>query len=269
MTDTPIVEVRSGAGIQTWVMQAAPVNAISPGFLGALSDALDGAVADPSVSAVVLTSGLRVFSAGADAAWMADVVKQRGSGQLLEEFNATMDTFRELCIRLRRAPVLVIAALNGHTLAGGLELAAACDLRFVADAERLKIGAPEMELFGAMPTGGGGAQFLARLMGPARALKFILDAAPVSPQAALELGIVETVLAQEGFLERVQEFASTASRRAGRIGLSASKKSILGGAELPLYDALELDRSLHWDSMRRGNFLPGVDAFVSRFGGGG
>jgi enoyl-CoA hydratase len=268
MATESVIDVVPGDGIQTWVMQAAPVNAIGPEFLAALGAALDRALADESVSAVVLASGLRVFSAGADASWMAGVVSERGSAALLEEFNATMDSFRDACTRLRRAPLLVVGALAGHTLAGGLELAAACDLRFVADNERIKIGAPEMELFGAMPTGGGGVQFLARLMGPARALKFILDATPVPPREALRLGIVEAVLPPEDFLASVQAFATTAATRAGRVGLAASKRSILGGSELPLYEALEFDRSLHWDAMRRGNFLAGVDAFVAEFGGG-
>jgi enoyl-CoA hydratase/carnithine racemase len=248
------IEVRSGAGVQTWSMGLAPVNAIGPELLGALDARLREAVADESVSVVVLTSGLKVFSAGADASWMAGVVAEHGADGLLEQFNRTMDTFRELCTAMRRSPLLFVAAINGHALAGGLELAAACDLRFAADRERLQIGAPEMDLFGAMPTGGGGAQFLARLMGPSQALRFILDAKPVHPPEALAL------------LGEVDRWAEDVARKAGRIGVAAAKRAILGGAELPLYEALELDRSLHWDSMRRGNFKAGVNAFVEKFG---
>ena len=103
---------------------------------------------------VVLTSGLKVFSAGADATWMAGEVQRDGMDALVETFVRTMDRFRALSLRLRQSPLLVVAALNGHTLAGGLELAAACDLGFCADDERLRIGVPEMDLFGAMPSGG-------------------------------------------------------------------------------------------------------------------
>jgi enoyl-CoA hydratase/carnithine racemase len=260
------VEVRAGAGVQTWAMKFAPVNAIGPEFLAALEARLADAVADESVSVIVLTSDLKVFSAGADASWMAGVVAADGVDELLEQFNRTMDRFRELCVAMRRSPLLFVAALNGHTLAGGLELAAACDLRFASDAERLQIGAPEMDLFGAMPTGGGGAQFLARLMGPSRALRFILDAKPVAPAEALRLGLVDGLHAPDALLEQVEAFATDVARKAGRVGVAAAKRSILGGAELPLYEALELDRSLHWDAMRRGNFKAGVEAFVERFG---
>jgi enoyl-CoA hydratase len=268
MTDTnpEILQIEKGEGTETWAMNSAPVNAIDPLFLDALDDALDAASADESVAVVVLTSALKVFSAGADAKWMSTVVAEKGPEGLLEDFNRTMDHFREVCIRIRRAPFLVIAALNGHTLAGGLELAAACDLRFASDFERLQIGAPEMDLFGAMPTGGGGAQFLARLMGPSRALRFVLDAKPVGPAKALQDGLVDELYPSEELLARSQAFAAEVAGKAGRIGVSAAKRSILGGVELPLLEALELDRSLHWDSMRRGNFLPGVAAFVERFG---
>jgi enoyl-CoA hydratase/carnithine racemase len=242
------------------------VNAIGPEFLGALDARLREAVADESVAVIVLTSGLKVFSAGADAAWMAGVVAEHGADGLLEQFNRTMDSFRDLCTAMRRSPLLFVAAINGHALAGGLELAAACDLRFAADRDRLQIGAPEMDLFGAMPTGGGGAQFLARLMGASQALRFILDAKPVGPPEALRLGLVDGLHAPDELLPEVERWAADVARKAGRVGVSAAKRAILGGVELPLYEALELDRSLHWDSMRRGNFKAGVNAFVEKFG---
>jgi len=128
-----LVAVGKSDGFETWRMNFAPVNALDPRLLSALTTHLDRVTADSSVSVVVLTSSLRIFSAGADASWMSEVVKSRGSGALLEEFNATMDLFRELCLRIRRSPILMVAALNGHTLAGGLELAAACDPSFLVE----------------------------------------------------------------------------------------------------------------------------------------
>src|SRR4051812_28671548 len=106
-------------------MGFAPGNAIGPQVLEALEDALKAAEADETVSTVVLASSLRVFSAGADASWMASVVADGGPSALLEQFHATMDRFRALCARMRASDLLFVAALGGHTLAGGLELAAA------------------------------------------------------------------------------------------------------------------------------------------------
>jgi enoyl-CoA hydratase/carnithine racemase len=196
---------------------------------------------------------------------MAKVVNERGRSALMEEFIVTMDRFRALCMRMRQSPLLFVAALNGHTLAGGLELAAACDLRFAADDNEMLIGVPEMDLFGAMPSGGGGAQFLARILEPSRALELVLDAKPITPQRAAEIGLVHRLYSSATLLQESEAFAAAVGRKAGRVGVSAAKRAILGGAELPLYEALEFDRSLHWDSIRRGNFLAGVDAFVERF----
>lgn len=268
MTDKlgELLEVGQGEGYQIWKMSFAPVNALNPLLLASLDAQLSRAVEDETIAAVVLTSGLKIFSAGGDAGWMGQVLAERGPQGLVDEFNRTMDTFRELCVKLRRSPLLVIAALNGHTLAGGLELAAACDLRFSSNSERLQIGVPEMDLFGAMPTGGGGAQFLTRILGPSRALEFILEAKPVAPEAALRMGLVDRLYRPEELAAKSEEFAAAVAKKAGRIGVSAAKKSILGGWELPLQEALELDRSLHWDAMRRGNFQRGVGDFINRFG---
>lgn len=260
------LEVRTGEGIQTWSMNFAPVNQLNADTLAILTDAVRKASEDPSVAAVVLTSASRVFSAGADASEMAAMAAKHGEAGVVDQFNETMDKFRELCIAIRRSPFLVIAAMNGHTLAGGLELAAACDLRFCADIDKIQIGVPEMDLFGAMPSGGGGVQFLARLMGPSRALQFVLDAKPVNPKAAYALGLVDRLCEAANLVSEAESFAAAVAKKAGRIGVSAAKTAILGGAEMPLFDALALDRSVHWDCMRRGNFRSGVANFVKRFG---
>jgi enoyl-CoA hydratase len=260
------LDVRSGEGIETWSMNFAPVNQLNTQTLAVLAEALVKANGNPSIAAIVLTSASRVFSAGADANEMAAMVASVGEEGVVDQFNAAMDKFRELCIAIRRSPLLVIAAMNGHTLAGGLELAAACDLRFCADMDKIQIGVPEMDLFGAMPTGGGGVQFLSRLMGPSRALQFVLDAKPVNPKTAYALGLIDRLCQADGLVNEAEAFASAVAKKAGRIGVSAAKTAILGGAEMPLFDALIFDRSVHWDCMRRGNFRGGVAHFVKRFG---
>lgn len=266
-------------------MQLAPVNAINAEMLDALEAALDDASADPAVAAVVLDSGLKVFSAGADATWMAQTVSRIGGQGLLTEFNATMDRFRAVCLRLRQAPFLVIAAISGHALAGGLELAAACDLRFCADSDGLRLGVPEMDLFGCMPSGGGGAQFLARLLGPSRALEFILTAKPIGPARAFEIGLIDRLCPAGSAVSgsgvsgsavsgsgaagsAALEFAGSVAEKAGRIGVTCAKQAVFGLGELPLPAALPLDGVLHWDTMRRGNFLSGVEAFAKRYASG-
>lgn len=260
------LSIRAGEGMEVWEMNFPPVNPLNQKTLLALQDAVNRANADERIASIVLTSGLSVFSGGADAGEMAKAVEQYGDEGIVNQFNRAMDEFRELCIAIRRSPCLFIAALNGHTLAGGLELAAACDLRFAANIDRIRIGVPEMDLFGALPSGGGGAQFIARLMGASRALLFILGAKPVSPREAFDLGLVDRLCDPMHLLSDAEEFARSVAKKAGRIGVIAAKRAILGGAELPLHEALEMDHSIHWDCMRRGNFRKGVTNFVSRYG---
>lgn len=260
-----LVDVRQGAGYEVWTMRAEPVNAIGSDLLSEFRCHLHRAGEDPEMSAIVLTSGLKVFSAGADATWIAGVIRDRGVNALVEEFIATMDGFRALCWEMRRSDLLFVAAVNGHALAGGLELAAACDLRFVADDDRLRIGVPEMDLFGALPSGGGGVQYLTRLMHPSHALDFILEAKPVSPRRAQQLGLADRLYPSDELDERAETFAREIAVKASRVGVAAAKRAILGGAELHLYAALEMDRAIHWDALRRGNFVDRVEAFVDRF----
>jgi enoyl-CoA hydratase len=262
----PGLTVERRDGVEVWSMDFPPVNAIDPAFLDAFEARLREAEASESTSVVVVTSALRVFSAGADASWMAEVVQREGPQGLLARFNATMDRFRELCLALRRSDILFVAALNGHTLAGGLELAAALDLRFAADEDRIQIGVPEMKLFGVLPSGGGGTQYLSRLLGPSRCLDFVLEAEPCTPRRAYEMGIVQRLYAPDVLRAEAESFATRVAARAGRIGIAAAKRGILDAAELPLNQAVGLDRAVHWDAMRRGGFLPGVQAFVERFG---
>jgi len=243
-----------------------PVNALNPELAAAFEERLDATLANDEVSVVLLESGLKVFSAGADATWIAAVVKEKGASGLVDDFKATLDRFRGIWQRMRESDVLFVACIGGHAIAGGLELAAACDLRFAADDDAIKIGASEMKLFGVMPSGGGGTQYISRLMGPARALAFLLEAEPCSPKRAVDLGLVERLCPAEELHASAQAFGSTLAKRAGRVGLNAAKRLTLDAAALPLGQALEFDASVHWDSMRRGGFVPGVDAFVARFG---
>jgi enoyl-CoA hydratase len=260
--------VQTDGGVEIWTLSFPPVNAIAPSFLDAVEARMREFEASEDVCVVIIRSGLRVFSAGADANWIAQVIATHGADALMARFKTTLDRLRAVCLAMRRSPVLFVAALEGHTLAGGLEYAAACDLRFAANDERIQIGVPEMKLFGVLPSGAGGSLYLARLMGASRALEFILRAEPCAPLEAYRLGLVDRLIEPGQVMAETESFARGLATRAGRVGINAAKRSILQGAELPLFDAMELDSAVHWDSMRRGGFLPGVSAFVARFGGG-
>lgn len=264
MNEPLIIEQKSGVSV--WRMNHGPVNALEDTLLGALDEALERTLADPTISCVVIGSDLRVFSAGADARWMKSVIDEFGRDELMERFIVMMDRFRALCTRLHHSRLVSIAALDGHVLAGGLELASACDLRFARDHDKIQVGVPEMKLFGAMPSGGGGVPFLTRILGASTALLFTLEGEPVTPRQAYGMRLVDRLLSDGSAITAATEFAIRVADQAGPIGLAALKESIMRGRDISTGDALALDRSLHWDAMRRGKFLDGVEGFARKFG---
>jgi enoyl-CoA hydratase/carnithine racemase len=162
------------------VLDRPPANTYDYQFLQELGAAVDEARWDENVGAVVVTSALpKFFSAGADVkAFEAGSPRQRSMTVLLAH-----EVFR----KFESTPLVFVAAVSGHALGGGLELALACDLRFAARGS-YQFGLPEVSL-GLFP-GSGGTQRLPRLIGLSRGLDLVLSGESVSPERAHELGIV-------------------------------------------------------------------------------
>src|SRR5215472_16653623 len=162
------------------VLDRPPANSYDYGFLRELSSAVDDARYDDEVRAVVVASASdRFFSAGADVgAFRAGSPSQRAMTALLAH-----EVFR----KFEHTPMLFVAAIAGHALGGGLELALACDLRFAARGS-YRLGLPEVTL-GLFP-GSGGTQRLPRLVGLARGLDMIATGRAVTPEEAHQLGLV-------------------------------------------------------------------------------
>jgi len=153
----------------------------------------------------------------------------------------------ETLTRLEQTPKLVIAALNGHTVGGGLEVALAADLR-IARRGAGKIGLPEVAL-GVLP-GTGGTQRLARLVGKARAIELMATGRLMTMDEALPLGIVTEVWGDEelqgrSFNDAVLDYArqftppAKASRAVGRM-----KRAVQSGAEAGMLEGLSIEREL-------------------------
>jgi enoyl-CoA hydratase/carnithine racemase len=149
--------------------------------------------------------------------------------------------------RIERLDKVVVAAINGQALSIGCELALACDVRYMADDARA-IGLPEITL-GILP-GAGGGQRLARTVGQARALELILEATLLTPQEAVEIGLVHRVVPHA---QLVGEATATAHRLAGRAPSSVAgvKRAVLEGASRPLPDGLALERSWFMTALSR------------------
>ena len=184
-------------GVAVLELHAPPANTYSHEMMRQLDDAILRARFDPNVHVLVLRgAGDKFFCAGADI-------------EMLEQSDP--DFKYHFCLhanetlnRLEQTPKLVIAALNGHAVGGGLEIALAADIR-LARRGAGKIGLPEVNL-GVLP-GTGGTQRLARAVGKARAIQLMAEGVTFDADRALELNVVQAVLEHEGFDEEVLRYA--------------------------------------------------------------
>ena len=234
------INVTSSDGILTIELNDPPANTYSYDMMREMDEAILRARMDSSVHVMVLRgAGERFFCAGANIGMLKDADPQFKYYFCLHA--------NETLLRLEQTPKLVIAALNGHTVGGGLEVALAADLR-VAHAGRGKIGLPEAAL-GVLP-GTGGTQRLTRLIGKAKALELMATGRLTSFEDARDLGIVHHVWGDDElngrtFVEAVHEYArqftppNKASAAVGRM-----KRAVQSGAEAGLLEGLALEREL-------------------------
>src|ERR1700736_5758708 len=175
---------RDHAGVAVIHLNRPPANSYNRAFLDDLNAAIDEVRWDADLHGAVLVSDLapRFFSAGADISNFASSTQQERVMTVLHA--------QEILLKIERTPKIFVAAISGHALGGGFEIALACDFRFAAEGE-YRIGLPEVTL-GLLP-GNGGTQRLTRLIGRTRALDMMITGQPVNAARAQELGMVDRV----------------------------------------------------------------------------
>jgi enoyl-CoA hydratase/carnithine racemase len=193
---------------------------------------------------------------------VAGLRKLPGGNQLLQASPAAglwfVERFHEVTRSIESCAAVWVAAINGSAMGGGSELALACDLR-IATAGDHAIGQPEIML-GFTP-GGGGTQRLSRLIGPAKALRMILEGRPLTPTEALDVGLVDQVVDAESLLTvAVKEAARLGARPKAAIG--AAKRAIYDGASLPLDRGLRFEASEFLGSLSTEEALNAMQAYV-------
>jgi enoyl-CoA hydratase/carnithine racemase len=220
-----------------------------------LDDAILQARFDPDVHVLILTgSGEKFFCAGANIQMLQTVTPQFKYYFCLHA-NETLN-------RLEQTPKLVIGALNGHCVGGGLEVALAADLR-IAKRKGGKIGLPEVNL-GVLP-GTGGTQRLARVLGKSRALELMALGRTFEFEDALQLGLINAIFEAENFQESVFEYAqqfvppAKASKAVGLI-----KRAVNSGSEMAFQDALALERELQQQLFESEDAKEGLAAYTER-----
>src|SRR5246127_2628998 len=230
-----LVKYENDGGLGIIQMDDPPANTYTYEMMQKLDTAILRARMDENVHVIVLRgAGDKFFSAGASIPMLA-------KADPTFKYYFCLHANETLC-RLEQTPKLVIAALNGHTVGGGLEVALACDIR-LAKKNRGKVGLPEINL-GVLP-GTGGTQRLSRLIGRAKAIEFMATGRTFSFEEALEHGLVNHLYEAETFWEEVMAYAkqfcppNKASRAVGLM-----KRAVVTGSEMEFGEGLAQEREV-------------------------
>ena len=173
-----------------------PMNVVDQAFIDALEKNFMAALATPGVKGIIITSAKPEFVAGADLSLFQNFKAYEDVKQLVERMHKV---FR----LIEKAPVPVVAAINGTALGGGYELCLACHYRIAINHPKIQIGLPEVSL-GLLP-GAGGTQRLPRLIGYQKAIPLLLQGSKLKPEAAREQGLVDALVKDEKELLQVAE----------------------------------------------------------------
>jgi enoyl-CoA hydratase/carnithine racemase len=250
-----LIEVSKRDGVATFELNFAPANCYSFDMMKELDAAILDARFDPSVHVLVLTGqGDKFFCAGADI-------------NMLSKADPTFKYYfclhaNETLNRLEQTPKLSIAAINGHCVGGGLEVAMACDLR-IGKHGGGKIGLPEVDL-GVLP-GTGGTQRLCRIVGKSKAIELMATGRRFEMDEAASAGLVNQVLEAENFAGRVHEYARQfcpPNKAAKAVGLI--KRSVQSGFEVGFHEGLAIERELQQQLFQSEDAKEGLNAYLEK-----
>ena len=258
MSDKTLVHYENRDGVAVLTLDDPPANTYTHEMMRQLDAAIVQARFDDDAWVILITGkGEKFFSAGANIQMLSEVTTGFKYCFCLHA-NETLN-------RLEHTPKLTIAALNGHTVGGGLEIAMAADLR-IARRGGGKVGLPEVNL-GVLP-GTGGTQRLTRLVGKSKAIELMVTGETFDFDTAESMGIVNTVLdadSADDFMAQVMEYAGqfTPPNRAS-MAVGHIKRSVQTGGEMPFELALALERELQAQLFASNDAKEGLNAYVEK-----
>ena len=226
------------------------LNALSFGLLRELAGALEELDANPDCRCIVLTgAGTRAFAAGADI------------GELATQTSATLEQGREFesWNRIWAIGLPIIAAVRGHALGGGCELAMSCDMIVAGD--DAQFGQPEIRI-GVMP-GAGGTQRLTRAIGKAKAMELILTGRSIGAREADALGLITKVVPAEATLDEALELAARVASMPP-LAVRAAKEAVNRASDAALADGLAFERQRFFDLFATEDQREGMAAFAEK-----
>jgi enoyl-CoA hydratase/carnithine racemase len=254
-TDETLVEYRVEDGVAIMELCDPPANTYTYNMMRQLERAILDARMNDDVHVIVLRGkGNKFFCAGANIS-MLNEVTPRFKYFFCLHANETLN-------RLEHTPKLVIGALNGHTVGGGLEIAMACDLR-LACKDAGKIGLPEVNL-GVLP-GTGGTQRLSRIVGKSRAIEMMATGTLFSFEEAKDIGLVNQVFSKDTYWDEVMTYARQfvpplkAAKAVGHI-----KRAVCSGCEVPFESGLAIERELQQQLFQSEDAREGLAAYLEK-----
>jgi enoyl-CoA hydratase len=255
-----LIDVRREGGIARVVMHRKGNNAIAEDLMAELATAFDELGSDPAVRVVVLASEYeKYFSVGADLTSMMGI--DREAPDATDQIALFMRRMNHHFAAIERCPRPVIAAINGHALGGGSELTLCCDFRIMVEDGRSKIGQTESSL-GIIP-GAGGTQRLPRLIGMARARRYIIESTRLSAKEAEAVGWVDRAVPPEELGAAVDELAGRLAR-AATFAIAMIKDAIRRGWDLRLDEALEVEAQNFARAALSTDAAIGIMSFLSK-----
>lgn len=247
-----IFDLKKEDGVAIATMTRDPGNTYNLDLMHELDQVIEDVRFDTDVKVVVLTGGgEKFFSAGADIN-MLNTADPRYKGMFCLHCNETLQ-------ELERTPKIIIAAANGHCVGGGLEIALACDMRFMGKSAG-KIGLPEVNL-GVLP-GTGGSQRLPRVVGKARALELMVTGNLLDPEEAEKIGLINKAVdgdAREYAIDFAKKLAQGATMAQGLIKLAVHE-----GMEMSLNAGLAVERELQNRLFASQDAREGISAYVEK-----
>lgn len=232
-----LVDVRREGSVARVVMHRNGLNAIAEDLMLELASAFNELGEDPTVRVVVLASDYeKYFSVGADLGMLGSI--DRTSPEAAGQVGAFMKRMNDHFSAIERCPKPVIAAINGHALGGGSELTLCCDYRVMVEDGRSRIGQTESAL-GIIP-GAGGTQRLPRLIGKAKAMRYLIESTRLSAHEAAAVGWVDIAVAPIDYQAAIDGLAAKLAKSA-TFAIAMIKDAVLRGFDLPLEEALDIE----------------------------
>ena len=255
-----LIDVERQGPVARVVMHRNKINAIAEDLLSELGAAFTELGHDPSVRVVVLASAYeKYFSVGADLTAMTAF--DRSAPEFVDQVKTLMLRLNAHYNAIERCPKPVIAAINGHAQGGGSELTLCCDYRIMVEDGRARIGQTESSL-GMIP-GAGGTQRLPRLIGLARARRYLLESTRLSAREAEAVGWVDSAVAPEDFASAVDELAGKLAKSA-TLAIGLIKDALHRGSDLPLEQALEIEAENFARAAQSTDAAIGIMSFLSK-----